>query len=93
MQRGLSDWRDFPLPAFVADQQHTQFTGLLIHLRHQPQLIRSAPKTFFVELSKRTVCWRLGQLIIFPAHEISRGIHPGRLLHALGQRLSTRNIS
>jgi hypothetical protein len=42
MQRGLFDWQDFPLAAFVADQHHGHFTGLLIHLRHQPEVIRPA---------------------------------------------------
>jgi hypothetical protein len=34
----LSDGQDFPLPTFVAVQQHCHFTRLLIHLAQQPQV-------------------------------------------------------
>jgi hypothetical protein len=65
----------------VADEHREHFTGLLIHLRHQPQLIRAARKTFHGELSKRAIQRRLAGLIIFPALKPSCGIHDRILPH------------
>jgi hypothetical protein len=53
----------------VADQHHGHFTGLLIHLRDQPQLIRPARQTFHVELAERAFRRRPQWLIILSSLE------------------------
>ena len=88
MQRGSSHGQDFPLRTAVADQHHGHFAGLLIHLRHQPQLIRPARQAFHIKLAKRTVRRRLGRLIIFPALKPSCGIHPRTVIPWVRQRQS-----
>ena len=58
------------MPAFLADEQHGHFTGLLIHLRDQLQLIRPAPQTSHIELAERTLAGRLAGLVILAPLEI-----------------------
>jgi len=89
----LSDGQGFPLWTAVADQHHGHFSGLLIHLRHQPQVIRPAFEAGHVKLAEGTASGRLARLIIFPAHEISRGIHATKLSHALDNACPSENYS
>jgi len=93
MLRGSPHGQDFPLRTVVADQHHGQFAGLLVHLRHHPQLIRPARQTFDIELAERTASGRLARLIIFPSHEISRGIHATKLSHAMDNACPSENYS
>jgi hypothetical protein len=64
------------LPAFVADHHQGHFPRILVHLCRQSQVIRPAFEACNVKLPERTASGRLAGLIIFSAHEISRGIHP-----------------
>ena len=93
MQRGLFYGEDFPLTAFVAAQQQGHFTRFLVHLRHQPQVIRPAFDAVHVKLAERAIARRLAGLVIFSAHEISRGIHAAKLSHALDNACPTENFS
>ena len=88
----LADGQDFPLRTTVADQHHGHFTGFIIQLCDQPQLIRPARQTFHVELAKRAVGRRLGWLIILSSLKPSCGIHARTLLLPPGQRLSKANV-
>ena len=92
IQRGSPHGQDFALRTTVADQHHGHFTGLLIHLCHQPQLIRPARQTFHIELAKRTVRRCLGRLIIFPALKPPCGIHPRTLIRHLDICSPTRAV-
>ena len=87
------DGQNFPLPAFVADQQQGHFPRFLVHLRRQPQVIRPAFEAGHVKLAERTASGRLARLVIFPAHEISRGIHATKLSHALDNACPSENYS
>jgi hypothetical protein len=77
----------------IADEHYCHFTGLLIHLRAQPQLIRPAHQTFNIEFTKRAGCRRLERLIIFPALKIACSIHAHSLLQALDNGCPGQNFS
>jgi hypothetical protein len=81
------------LSAFVANHQQRHFTYFLVHLCRQPQVIRPAFEAGHVKLAERTASGRLARLVIFPAHEISRGIHATKLSHALDNACPTENLS
>jgi hypothetical protein len=75
MQSGLSDGQDFPLLAFVADQQQGHFTRFLVHLRRQPQVIRPAFEATHIKLAERTASGRLARSIVFLPLKPSLRIH------------------
>ena len=77
----------------VADQHHSHFTGLLIHLRHQPQVIRPAFEAGNVKLAERTASGRLARLVISTAHEKPGCIHAAKLSHALDNACPSENFS
>jgi len=90
MQCASPHGQDFPLRTAGADQHHGHFTYLVIHLCHQPQLIRPARQAFHIELAKWTLRRCLGRLIIFPALKPSCGIHPRILIRATDIHSPTR---
>lgn len=75
MQRTSLHGQDFPLRTVVAGQDYDHFTSFIVHLCHEPQLIRPAHQTFHMELAERTVCRCLGRLIIFTALKPACGVH------------------
>jgi len=55
---GSFDRQDFPLPASLTDEHNGHFAGLPIHLRDQPQLIRTALQPSDIKLPNRhTAIW------------------------------------
>jgi hypothetical protein len=88
---GSSDGHDFLLPAIFANQQQGHFPRFLVHLSHQPQVIRPAMQAFDDKPPKRTASGRLAGLVILTPHEISCAIHPRRLSQALDKACPTEN--
>ena len=78
----------FAFTARRAEQKNFQLARIGIKFANHLQLETAAFEAGHREPPKRAVGRRLGRLIIFPAHEISRGIHLTSLRRALGQLLS-----
>jgi hypothetical protein len=73
----LFDGQDFALGTAVADQDHNHFTGMLIHLGDQAQLIGITGQTFGVEFAKETIFRCFAWLIAgFNGAGLMFGLHP-----------------